>query len=111
MAIHRFDGSTPGPGRPKGSQTKKTKIENLLTAKVIDNTFKEDFVKGVPFVRQLAYEHFFGKPENTNKNIDIKYPAYIKMITGPEIPETKEKEVDNGQSSDRSVIDCDTKRD
>jgi hypothetical protein len=55
-------------GKPKGAKDPKTKIEALLKAGVINDAFKKDFEAGDKFARQLAYEHFYGKPANKNEN-------------------------------------------
>jgi len=70
----------------KGYKHPKTKIEELLTAKVIYKAYKEDFDNGDRFVRQHAYESFFGKPvvktENDNTH---NFPQGIEIVL------TKEK--------------------
>jgi hypothetical protein len=79
------------PGRTKGSKNKKTTIEELLTAKVIDNAYKADFIAGDKFVRQHAYESYYGKPiqENKNTNSNSFSDGWELSFTKPKLAENK----------------------
>jgi len=80
MPFAKNDPNINRKGRPNGALEKRCKLEELLTAEVIDDTLKKDFISGDRFTRQLVYEHYYGKPVQKTENDNThNFPSSINI--------------------------------
>ena len=94
----------PGPGKPLGAKSNRTKLIELLGIETITDALKEDFKANKGIVRQFVYDHTFGKApiktenENTNSNFDrieitlIKHDNNNKSI--PQLSQVSQNQIE-----------------
>jgi hypothetical protein len=95
---------TPGPGKPLGAKSNRTRLIELLGLENINAKLKEDFDANRGIVRQFVYDHIFGKApiktenENTNSNFDrieitlIKHDNNNKSM--PQLPQVSQNQIE-----------------
>jgi hypothetical protein len=83
-----FDGSRPGPGRPKGAQNKaKVEFNQLLKAIADDPDYKESVraraIKGDPNLDRQIFDRILGPVKNVHE-VNVPRPLVIDVVNGPD---------------------------
>lgn len=95
---------TPGPGKPLGAKSNRTKLIELLGLDNINQKLKEDFDANRGIVRQFVFDHVFGKApiktenENNNNNFDRIEITLIKGNNNndivPQLPQVSQNQIE-----------------